>query len=146
MNSLCPLALPDNARASLKENSHPDSLMETLYERYVKPISKEANDIAHGIPPSEDTPMSAIFYGPPGTSKTSLAKEIAKYLCWPLLTVNPSYFIKNGVGERSSEVFVLAVTDGRSILFCQQRTGWNLWPVRHIIRNAGRSGAGRRSF
>ena len=59
--------------------------------------SKEANDIANGIPLSKDTPRSAIFYGPPGTSKTSLAKEIAGYLSWPLLTVDPSYFVRNGL-------------------------------------------------
>ena len=41
--------------------------------------------------------MSAIFFGPPGTSKTELTKTIAEYLGWPRLVVDPSYFVKTGM-------------------------------------------------
>src|SRR3984893_15396564 len=46
---------------------------------------------------ARDTPMSAIFFGPPGTSKTQLARAISDYLGWPRLVVDPSYFVKTGM-------------------------------------------------
>jgi hypothetical protein len=41
--------------------------------------------------------MSAIFFGPPGTSKTELARVISDYLKWPLLSVDPSYLVQEGL-------------------------------------------------
>src|SRR5262249_40909569 len=48
---------------------------------------------------SDETPMSAILFGPPGTSKTELAKIISKYLNWPLLPVDPSYLGQEGTDK-----------------------------------------------
>jgi SpoVK/Ycf46/Vps4 family AAA+-type ATPase len=65
--------------------------------------------------------MSAILFGPPGTSKTELANEISKFLRWPKLTVDPSYFVKNGLdaiqaqAERLFEMLVYA--EGIVVLF-----------------------------
>jgi hypothetical protein len=79
------------------------SLKKTLLDSFVAPIAREAGGVKMGRPLSKETPMSAIFFGPPGTSKTELAELISKYLGWPLLTVDPSYFVRNGLDQVQSE-------------------------------------------
>jgi hypothetical protein len=39
-------------------------------------------------------PLSALLFGPPGTSKTEVTKAIAHDLGWPLVQINPSDFLK----------------------------------------------------
>jgi len=53
---------------------------------YVEPFQKTGRS----------SKSSMILYGPPGTSKTTLAEAIAKELGWPLLTITPSDFVKDG--------------------------------------------------
>ncbi len=40
---------------------------------------------------------SALLFGPPGTSKTSLAKAVASRLGWPFVELSPSDFLKGGL-------------------------------------------------
>jgi SpoVK/Ycf46/Vps4 family AAA+-type ATPase len=61
------------------------------------PIEAEKAEIANGGRLRPTTPMSAILFGPPGTSKTELAKLIARFLGWPLLSVDPSYLVQDGL-------------------------------------------------
>jgi SpoVK/Ycf46/Vps4 family AAA+-type ATPase len=75
------------------------SLRESLAKHFVYPIAREADKVHRGGQLSEETPMSAIFFGPPGTSKTELAKIISGYLNWPLLLVDPSYVIPQGLDK-----------------------------------------------
>jgi len=75
----------------------PASLREILARRFVFRIARQADRVRRGGRLSKDTPMSAILYGPPGTSKTQLAKIVSKYLGWPLVSVDPSYLVQEGL-------------------------------------------------
>jgi hypothetical protein len=49
------------------------------------------------------TKMSAILFGPPGTSKTDLAKHVAEFLGWPHLSIDPSHLVKFGMDRVQAE-------------------------------------------
>jgi len=83
------------------------SLKDTLYDRFVAPIKKCSRLVARGQSLPEDVSMSAIFFGPPGTSKTKLAKLIAEFLGWPLLVVDPSHLVKRGMDRVQAEANTL---------------------------------------
>jgi len=51
-----------------------------------------------------DVPRSALFFGPPGTSKTNLAKSIAAYLGWPIIIITPSHFLGKGLEQVHAQV------------------------------------------
>jgi len=46
--------------------------------------------------PAKKAPLSALLFGPPGTSKTDVAKAIATELDWPLVEIDPSHFLQDG--------------------------------------------------
>jgi hypothetical protein len=63
---------------------------------------------------------SAVFYGPPGTSKTFLTKAIAGELQWPLISLSPSDFLTRGEGyieSRSREIFRALSAGSRLVYF-----------------------------
>jgi hypothetical protein len=49
-------------------------------------------------------PRSALLFGPPGTSKSRLARAMAEYLGWPLLIITPSEFLGKGVEQVHAQV------------------------------------------
>jgi SpoVK/Ycf46/Vps4 family AAA+-type ATPase len=56
--------------------------------------------IREGLP----VPRSVLLFGPPGTSKSRLAKAMAEYLGWPLVTITPSEFLGKGVEHVHAQV------------------------------------------
>jgi hypothetical protein len=83
------------------------SLKETIESSLLKPITDHAADVRRGLPLPKSVPSSAIFFGPPGTSKTQLAKLIASAVGWPLLVVDPSHLLRNGSENLHSEMYLL---------------------------------------
>jgi ATPase family protein associated with various cellular activities (AAA) len=79
------------------------SLRDYLWEHFVQPLAAEAKGIANGRALNKRTPRSAIFFGPPGTSKTDLSRKIADFLCWPLLSIDPSHLLRNGMDGIQAE-------------------------------------------
>ena len=67
---------------------------------------------AHLPNPDADTTgrkkrWSVILFGPPGTAKTTLAEEIARSLGWPLVTIETSDFLAQGVDKMAHQAQLL---------------------------------------
>jgi len=54
--------------------------------------------------PEIPVPRSALLFGPPGTSKTNLAKAVAEALGWPLIVITPSEFLGKGLEQVHAQV------------------------------------------
>jgi len=54
-------------------------------------------------PPSPRAQCSMILHGPPGTSKTTIAKRVAEDLRWPLKIITQSDFLRGGRNHIDSE-------------------------------------------
>lgn len=87
----------DSTLDSKAENVVEGSLTKTMFARFAKPIAVHSTSVKKGKSLPKTCPMSALLYGPPGTSKTEWAKMLAKFLGWPLLSVDPSYIVAEGM-------------------------------------------------
>jgi hypothetical protein len=96
-------------------------LRDFLWEKFVQPLSAEADKIEAGREFKRETPRSAIFFGPPGTSKTELSKKVAEFLGWPLLVIDPSLLLRKGMdgmqGEANTIFRMLEQTERIVVLF-----------------------------
>jgi hypothetical protein len=97
------------------------SLREFLWKEFVSPLADERGGIEKGRTFNKRTPRSAIFFGPPGTSKTELSKLIAKFLGWPHLAIDPSLLLRNGMdgiqAEANTIFRMLEETERAVVLF-----------------------------
>jgi len=97
------------------------SLKRFLWDAFVKPLWDESEAIAKGRTFGNQTPRSAIFFGPPGTSKTELSQRIADFLGWPLLAIDPSHLLRNGMDAIQAEAYnifrMLEQAEGVVVLF-----------------------------
>ena len=73
-------------------------LEEELLKEAVKLNSKELHSLDLSVP------RSVLLFGPPGTSKSRLAKAVAEYLGWPFIVVTPSEFLGKGLEQVHAEV------------------------------------------
>jgi hypothetical protein len=79
------------------------SLKKYLWDKFVAPLSQEDRRVTDGHKLDKNTPRSAIFFGPPGTSKTELARFIADFLGWPLVAIDPSHLLRHGMDGIQAE-------------------------------------------
>jgi adenylate kinase family enzyme len=64
-----------------------DRVTTKIYEQFIVPFKRTG-----------ESPRSAmVLYGPPGTSKSTLAEAIATELGWSMVTITPSDFVKEGI-------------------------------------------------
>jgi hypothetical protein len=91
--------------ATLKFPGERETTLKTVIQREIlNPVRQLDRNpeklIETGIP----VPRSALLFGPPGTSKSRLAKAIAEYLAWPLITITPSEFLGKGLEQVHAQV------------------------------------------
>jgi hypothetical protein len=106
-------ALPDSFLDSLVRSTGDLTLKQALDKRFIGPLLAVRDDLDRGKQLRKKTdeglrvPTSAILYGPPGTSKSQLAKMLAEVLGWPLLPLDPSHLTRRGLDAVHSEASVL---------------------------------------
>lgn len=95
----------------------------TLKDLIEEELIKTGQSCTAEKPPSQPLSgrRSALLFGPPGTSKTTMVKAIAERLGWPFLLITPSHFLSNGLDGiyvRANEIFQdLMEVSGVVILF-----------------------------
>jgi hypothetical protein len=85
----------------------------------------KALELAEGpwLPTNPERPAisfySALLYGPPGSSKTFMAKAIAGELRWPLISLSPADFLARGEQhvEAQSEAIFTALAGGSRLVY-----------------------------
>jgi Cdc6-like AAA superfamily ATPase len=84
------------------DRRHP--VLRYLAEKLIKPLQSEPR----GLPALHPRSVSALLFGPPGTSKTTIVKAVADALHWPVVMLSPGNFIEHGleyIEAQASEVF-----------------------------------------
>lgn len=94
---------PDTLDGTLVVDGEQKSLKTFLWDKFVKPLADQADAIGKGKTFEKNTPRAAIFFGPPGTSKTALAEKIADFLGWPYVAIDPSRLLRKGMDGIQAE-------------------------------------------
>jgi len=94
-----------DSRVRVRGTSRP--LKKFLLDNFVEPLAGESKRVEKGDKFKKGTPISAIFFGPPGTSKTEMSQRIAEFLGWPLLAIDPSHLLRNGMDGIQAEANVI---------------------------------------
>ena len=81
-----------------------NSVAEDLITLFVNPVARAARVTIDGPEPDDqpirdDQARSAILFGPPGASKTTLAQHVALALGWDYVELHSSHFVVEGVPE-----------------------------------------------
>lgn len=86
----------------LTESGEPDPtypVYEYLENAIVGPIRSNPDQ----LPSGSASTTSALLFGPPGTSKTTVAKAVADALQWPVVQLSPGTFIEKGLEAIEAE-------------------------------------------
>ncbi len=79
-----------------RSDTERESFKDVLERRFIRPIDDQAGALKDGKPLDRATALSAIIYGPPGTSKTQCAYAISRAIGWELVTIDPSHLLRSG--------------------------------------------------
>jgi hypothetical protein len=77
------------------------TVSEQLWTTFINPVRMNKGHDGLGDPDSqpisEDHARSAILFGPPGTSKTSLVRALADVIDWKYVEIHASHFVADGL-------------------------------------------------
>lgn len=85
-----------------------------IAERFLSEVPKRESTPRRAARPRYKAPVkeqrnvSMLLFGPPGTSKTTLAQALARQRRWPLLTITPGVFLAKGelmIDSEATRVF-----------------------------------------
>ena len=79
------------------------SAKSVLRDNLLEPVRSQRQGLLEGKELAPGTPMSAILYGPPGTSKTTYARAMARALGWQLISIDPSHLLRRGFDQLQAE-------------------------------------------
>lgn len=74
-------------------------ILEYIEKNILRPILDSPNQ----LPSASERCVSALLFGPPGTSKTTIVKSVAHALQWPVVSLSPGTFIKRGMEAIEAE-------------------------------------------
>jgi hypothetical protein len=100
---------------------HRRSLRGIVEKEFLVPLRSVIDHVKFALSVPKDVPTGAILFGPPGTSKTELARIVAEKLGWPLLRLDPSHLTRRGMDQLHAEtnhvLSMLAACEEMVVLF-----------------------------
>lgn len=100
-----------------------NQLTDQLKSMFVNPAASKTFDKLEpdNLPIDEDSARSAILYGPPGASKTTIVRALAGVIGWDYVELHASHFVSDGlpnVQRKADEIFsALMELDHAIVLF-----------------------------
>jgi len=82
------------------DSEHP--ILTFIESRFLNSLCGNLN-VTASLPSKAAKNISMILFGPPGTSKTTIVRAIAKKLEWPLVYITPSLFLSKGLDSIDSQ-------------------------------------------
>ncbi len=95
-------------------------LKRELEDRLINPVLQNMLELDRGKRFSKGAALSAILYGPPGTSKTTYVSAIAAKIGWPLIGIDPSHLVTQGISNifaQVNELFEMLEYAERAVVF-----------------------------
>jgi hypothetical protein len=92
------------------------TVKDLLEEEFLNPLSSLPADGRLTV----DGRRSALLFGPPGTAKTTIVRELARSIGWPCVEVRPSNFLKGGlerIYESADEIFTDLMDLSQTVIF-----------------------------
>jgi len=108
----------DYIDSPLKLRGEETTVKKLIQREIIDHIKEQGIDVPHGQ--KMDHRRSALLFGPPGTAKSSLVRAIAKKIGWPLVELNPSDFLKEGlenIYSQANDIFKDLKDLSRTVVF-----------------------------
>jgi hypothetical protein len=115
-----PEELDKQLDSPVRKDGKTHSFKNIIAKSLVGPIVIQLPGLNDGRGLTRDAPLSAILFGPPGTSKTSYATAISRALGWDLIKIDPSHLLRkgfDGIAAEVSELFRMLAYADRVVVF-----------------------------